>query len=236
MTKKCSKCLGEFDVSSFSKKSSSPDGLRTYCKSCGSAYSKKYADTHRNWQKDYSKRYRQKNLDKLKQYSRDYAKEHENELKEYTKQWRTDNAKKLKESQKEYYDNNRDKILMRLKDPNVKERIRKYDRQRRKKPSVKISQNISRALRISLNKHKNGHHWELIVGYSLDELMKHLEKQFKEGMSWDNYGEWEIDHIIPQCSFSFDNIHSEEFLKCWSLTNLQPLWKKDNRQKSGKTL
>ena len=53
-------------------------------------------------------------------------------------------------------------------------------------------------------------------------------------MSWDNYGEWHIDHIIPVSSFSFDNVDSEDFKKCWSLTNLQPLWSYENIKKSNK--
>lgn len=62
--------------------------------------------------------------------------------------------------------------------------------------------------------------------YTTEELIKHLESMFEEGMSWDNYGEWHIDHIKP-CSM-FDHTDREQFLECWSLDNLQPLWKIDN--------
>ncbi len=62
-----------------------------------------------------------------------------------------------------------------------------------------------------------------ILGIDLTEYKEYLEKQFTEGMSWENLGEWEIDHILPVSkggSFHY--------------TNTQPLWKVDNRIKSNK--
>jgi desulfoferrodoxin (superoxide reductase-like protein) len=63
-----------------------------------------------------------------------------------------------------------------------------------------------------------------------------LEKQFKLGMNWDNYGRsgWHIDHIKP-CA-SFDLTKKEEQLKCFHYTNLQPLWARENLIKSDKIL
>lgn len=65
------------------------------------------------------------------------------------------------------------------------------------------------------------------------ELKKYLESQFKEGMSWENYGiEWHIDHIVP-CSF-FDLSNEDHQRICFNWRNLQPLWKKDNLSKNRK--
>jgi hypothetical protein len=69
------------------------------------------------------------------------------------------------------------------------------------------------------------------LGYTLEELMKHLENQFVDGMSWDNYGEWHVDHIRPMSSFEFESVDDPEFKVCWSLDNLQPLWGPDNLSK-----
>lgn len=73
-------------------------------------------------------------------------------------------------------------------------------------------------------------------GYTIAELKIHIEKQFLKGMSWDNYGMhgWHIDHIVPKCAFDFSK--DEEFNKCWSLSNLRPLWAKDNKIKNGKSV
>ena len=73
-----------------------------------------------------------------------------------------------------------------------------------------------------------------IVSYTLEDLKKHLESKFEPGMSWDNYGAWHVDHIIPDCSFNYSSPEDEDFKKCWALANLQPLWGRDNQVKSGK--
>lgn len=68
------------------------------------------------------------------------------------------------------------------------------------------------------------------IGCSLDELKNHLEKQFTQGMTWENYGEWEVDHIK-----SLGNSKTEqEMYERSHYTNLQPLWRLDNIKKSNK--
>jgi len=75
--------------------------------------------------------------------------------------------------------------------------------------------------------------WEKLIGYSLNDLMKHLEKQFDENMNWGNYGGyWELDHIKPKSSFKFTSQNDIEFKECWSLSNLRPLEKMANRKKN----
>ena len=73
-----------------------------------------------------------------------------------------------------------------------------------------------------------------LLGCSIEELKSHLESQFVDGMSWENYGlnGWEIDHIKPCVSFILAD--PEEQKKCFHYTNLQPLWMADNRKKGGK--
>ena len=55
-------------------------------------------------------------------------------------------------------------------------------------------------------------------------------------MNWENYGEWHIDHIYPQSKLPYDSMEHPNFLKCWALDNLQPLWAEENRKKSNKVL
>jgi hypothetical protein len=75
---------------------------------------------------------------------------------------------------------------------------------------------------------------EPLIGCSVQALRNHFESQFTDGMSWLNYGEWEIDHILPLTSFNLTN--REEYLKCVHYTNLQPLWVMDNLKKGNKIL
>ena len=69
-----------------------------------------------------------------------------------------------------------------------------------------------------------------LLGCSIHETRSHIETQFSNGMTWDNYGEWHIDHIKP-CS-SFDLTDPSQQKKCFNYKNLQPLWAKDNFKKS----
>ncbi len=72
--------------------------------------------------------------------------------------------------------------------------------------------------------------------YTVDELIQHLQSKFKKGMTWDNYGEWHIDHKIPDSYFKYKDLGDSEFQKCWALKNLQPLWAEENRKKSDRLL
>ena len=71
-----------------------------------------------------------------------------------------------------------------------------------------------------------------ILGCSVSEFETYLQNKFIDDMSFDNYGEWEIDHIMPVSSFDFNDL--EEIKECCHYTNLQPLPKSKNRQKYNK--
>ncbi len=73
-----------------------------------------------------------------------------------------------------------------------------------------------------------------LLGYSIEHLQCHLESQFQQGMAWENYGEWHIDHIVPDSWFEYKTINDEGFKKSWSLVNLQPKWAKDNLKKGNR--
>ncbi len=91
---------------------------------------------------------------------------------------------------------------------------------------------FSAVLRESLVEGKAGRHWEDIVGYTLEDLMAHLESRFEPGMTWENYGTWHIDHIVPRAAFDYVALDDPGFRECWALSNLQPLWSEDNIKKS----
>lgn len=71
-----------------------------------------------------------------------------------------------------------------------------------------------------------------IIGEDITVVKTFIEVQFTEGMTWDNYGEWHIDHIIPLASATTE----EELIKLCHYTNLQPLWQEDNLKKGDKIL
>lgn len=71
-----------------------------------------------------------------------------------------------------------------------------------------------------------------LVGCSRAQLLEHLKRQFRRGMTIENYGKWEIDHIIP-CTM-YDLTNPEHQAQCFHFTNLQPMWKGDNIRKGNK--
>ena len=115
-----------------------------------------------------------------------------------------------------------------------KQRIIRQKEKRQNSVMYRFEENISESMRVSLHGNKNGRKWEDIVGYSLEILKAHIEKQFYGDMSWDNYGKWHIDHIIPKSFFQYDSPDDVEFMMCWRLKNLQPLWAKENTMKGNK--
>ena len=112
-----------------------------------------------------------------------------------------------------------------------------WERKKNKEDShFRIKKRISARMRISLRSRnaKKGRSVFDLLPYTLEELMAHLAAQFQDGMTWDNYGEWHIDHIIPDSHFKYASVKDEGFLKAWALNNLQPLWAEDNLKKSNK--
>jgi predicted nucleic acid-binding Zn ribbon protein len=101
----------------------------------------------------------------------------------------------------------------------------------------RLNRRVSKTIRRDLNKGKQGNSWCKLVGWSANDLKLHLEKKFKKGMTWENYGTcWHIDHKIPKAAFNFESYEDIDFKRCWSLKNLQPMWAMENIMKSDKVI
>jgi hypothetical protein len=151
-------------------------------------------------------------------------------LKRNHKKWSESKREYLNQYHKEWREKNIDKH---------RENKRNYEKTRKTNdPIYKLIANFRTAIYQVLKENnitKNGHYFE-ILGYTPDDLIKHIESQFTEGMSWENYGDFHIDHIKPISSFNIREIGDNEFMKCWSLDNLQPMWADENIRKSNKVI
>jgi len=149
-----------------------------------------------------------------------------------------DNKEEYAERWQKYYEANAEHIKRRSRDwgKNNLDKRRITDRKRNEDPKFRLSRNISSSIRQSLFRFngKGGAPWESLVDFTKQEIIDHLEKQFQPGMTWDNYGEWQIDHRVPISVFNFTTPEHEDFSRCWSLKNLQPMWAKENMSKSAK--
>lgn len=100
-------------------------------------------------------------------------------------------------------------------------------------PTYKLLHYMRGRLRKAVKGYGDKHDTTLkLVGCDSNKLREYIESKFTEGMAWENYGEWHVDHIRPCCSF--DLSQEEDQRQCFHYTNLQPLWAKDNFQKGGK--
>lgn len=123
-------------------------------------------------------------------------------------------------------------------DEGRRERNRIYSRAfaaaRRDDPKRRLHKRMSQQIYIGLKTGKAGKTWTALTGYSVDELQRHLERQFLKGMTWSNMGDWHIDHILPVAGFCFTKPTDADFKACWAITNLRPLWATENIKKSAK--
>lgn len=110
----------------------------------------------------------------------------------------------------------------------------KAKERRRTDAAYSLRTRVSSGVRQSIGRTRLGTSWMNLLPYSALDLKDHLESLFAEGMTWDRLlaGEIEIDHVIPVSFFNPTTPDCIEFRMCWSLRNLQPLWREDNRVKS----
>ena len=161
------------------------------------------------------KRHYLKNREKRLEYFAEWQKNNQEHRREYHKQWRTENVDKWRKTKRDYEKNRKDSD-----------------------PLYKLVANFRTAIWTVLkesNVDKYGHYF-YVLQYTPEELINHLEKQFKDDMTWDNYGIWHVDHKLPITSFDIQEMGDEEFMRCWSLDNLQPMWGEENIRKSNKIL
>jgi hypothetical protein len=166
-----------------------------------------------------------------------------------------DKVKKRREYERLYRIKNIDKFRAREKDRDQKNKEKKRLRQKQRRlnpawkakhaervrllrassPAQRILHSCRQRIRAALSQKKTETTLSLI-GCSPAFLKEHLEKQFKAGMTWENYGKngWHIDHKLPCASFDLEN--ENERNKCFHYTNLQPLWALENILKKDKIL
>jgi len=224
-TKTCKKCGLEKDLAAFSlygRKNGAPLH-RNICRECIKPSRKKYYENNKNSILEDHKEYYQSNRETVIDKVKKYASDHIEEKKQYNKS---------------YYQANKKNIQIKVN----------LCRNERKKidPAYKLREDISTIIRRTLRSagsSKYGKSIKKYLPYSIQELKNHLEQQFESWMTWDNWSKydpktwdnndtstwtWQLDHIIPQSNLPYTSMDSDNFNKCWSLSNLRPLSSKQN--------
>jgi hypothetical protein len=203
-TKICNICGSEKEFNEFHSRKDSKDGLRNECKSCTRNRINKYRKKNKEKTNSWNRETYYRNIEKHKQTKKNYRDRTKEEQKKRAKKYREHNKEKIKN-----YTKNRKKhdIAFKLR-CNVRSRIKNFLK----------SKNIT----------KNNRTFQ-IVGCDPVKLKEHIENQFRDGMTWENYGlnGWHIDHIIPLKNAKTEN----EIFELCHFTNLQPLWWYENLEK-----
>jgi hypothetical protein len=205
-TKICSKCNEEKNICEFNKEKRNKSGLKSECKLCRKLIKKKHYDTNKHKILENKKKYYLSKKDVILEKAKNYNHKNNDKIKIYKKHYYQNNKNKFNDYYKLNYQIN---VLYRI-GKIVRRRIYDYVT----KNTIKIEKTFD------------------IVGCSSELLKAHLEQKFIKGMSWENQGEWHIDHIIPLSSAKSE----EEVYKLCHYTNLQPLWAQDNLSKGSKII
>jgi hypothetical protein len=225
----CSKCGCEKPLSEYDFRKDSQTYRKT-CRECRNAAKRRallppeQLEAIREADKLKQRKRRKLNGEVINVQRREAYEENKETILERNKAWRRDNwdavAKQRRESgynrrsQNKWY-HNKGKFDLQFV---ISERLR--GRLRR---ALRNGRNPNASKKTSVMK---------LIGCSVEQLISHLETQFQEGMSWDNYGNWHIDHIRPCNSYDLEDPNEQE--ACFHFTNLQPLWGRDNILKGDK--
>lgn len=258
MEKTCNDCNGIFDKDSMFHKKSAGRCIPCYKLSRKKSYEENIdkkremartyyynrTDEQKIRSKETTKEYLQNTKDKRLAYNRQWHRENKERLKAEGKCWSTNNKERVKQLRKIRESTPEAKAkrseYQRQYSQQNKERIREKDRLWESIPKNKIGRRLRSRVRSALKRNVSGGKsiktdtTQKLLGISYDELVEYLERIFKDGMSWDNYGTWHIDHIIP-CSY-FDLTLEENQRICFNYQNLTPLWGEDNHSKSDSIL
>lgn len=223
--KTCTRCGESKPLTAFRKKL---DKTTSACADCLSAADKKYWADHTPEKRA-----------EVRAKKREYHAANPDIKKNANARFLQNSMEKHKASQKKYYLKNQEYFYAKSKQWALEnpEKARLFAskaeaKMRRENPLFRLKKNMRGLISGSLrNKGMRKHLRTLeILGCSWAELMRHIEMQFVDGMSWENRNAWHVDHRIPLSSGKTE----EELVKLNHFTNLQPLWALDNRRKGAK--
>lgn len=175
--------------------------------------------------KEYARAWKEKNLDRYLECQRVWQQKNPDKVKANGQRWLEKNRTKKIASRVEWRKNNLEKD---------RATRRAWDKKKRKEnPGFKLRQNLAVRVRKVLKGINKSKTTVLLIGCSILELKERLERGFKPGMTWKNYGPvWHVDHIKP-CA-KFDLSIPEQQMKCFHYSNLQPLFASENIRKGDK--
>lgn len=207
--KSCERCARVLDLSCFCKNARRKDGLNTWCRECTSEYKRKY---------------RAENAEKISAGLKAHYSRNAEKIKAQERARRAANRDLYNQKALEYQRNNREAVYARQN---------AWSKEKRKTDiQYKLRHNLRRRLNRALNGNLKPISAVSDLGCTIAELVAHLEKNFRDGMTWANYGShWHVDHIKPLTAF--DLTVAAQAKQACHYSNLQPLIAAENIRKGG---
>lgn len=165
--------------------------------------------------------------------NRDYRERNPEMARQSSRNWVARNRKRASEKVCRWAKTEKGKATRRKWAERNREHSRSWLKRHRQNIDHRLHHAMSTRLNLTING-KAGRRSRELLGFNTEELRRHLERQFTQGMSWENYGAWHVDHIVPLASFVIQGPDDPELRRAWALTNLRPLWAEDNRRKHAK--
>lgn len=218
--KTCSKCGALKEIKDFYSNGSGR--IRSSCKTCENESSKKRYHKNAESRKETVRRYRERDVEAYRSRARERRREDGERIRKREREYRAKNRDKAAASNKKWVESGR----------SAKWQNQYYHQVLKHREDHKVSSKarsmLRRVLLLCRNEKKNSS--ESMLGYKFEDLKNHLERNFSDGMSWDNQGEWHIDHIIPVAEMIRLGITCPK--KINALDNLRPVWAHENISKS----
>lgn len=155
---------------------------------------------------------------------------HCSECKECSKQRNKHNHRNYYLSNKEKILKKNSKYLITFRESYKEKRNSQLKERRKTDVAFKLAHNLRRRMRGAVKRNQKAGSAVADLGCSIVQFKQYIESKFRDGMSWNNYGHWHLDHIQPLASFDLTN--RNDFLKAAHYSNYQPLWAQDNLRKS----
>ena len=219
-TKKCITCNIEKSVDMFYKRADAIDGYRNQCKECFNKVDKQNKEAKREYYLQQKKEYYNKNKDHLNEIKKEYYKNNREKMLKINKEYREQHKQEVQFKKNEWQRTHKEYRRQKYKEKVASDPLYK----------LKIKLRNSIKSRLYSKNIKPNKRTEEILGCTIEQFKEHIEKQFVEGMSWENKGKWHLDHIIPLASAKSE----EEVIKLCHYTNFQPLWAIDNLKKGSR--
>lgn len=219
-------CTAEF----FHVYARSPDGRRSVCIECRAKDHALRKDENAVKRKAFYVA----NRERISAASRSYYNENADAQRELARNRHHKNRDVRLEKMRAYQAENRDVLLANKR----KREQKRFNEMYGADVAFTLRHRMRSLFRGSLAKRKKSGRMEHLLGYGLDELRAHIERQFVGGMNWDRFmaGEIHLDHIVPIAAFDITSCECEEFKRCWALSNLRPMWARENLSKGAKVL